>query len=154
MRAYLADAQFEVPMEWDLGGIKCSTHGIDILHADRHGDLKTVPSCHPYKLQRHCETQLYHAQVAWYDMALDALGYAPRPKPPFLLCIEQKRPYDVVALELSPATLEAGKIMCRGWLSELRVCLDTDIWPGYTDAPIEWNLYGSETDLDDGEVEE
>jgi hypothetical protein len=147
--AYTEGARFEVPLEWTIDGFECSTYGIDILHPDRHGDLKTVPTCKPGKLERHCEQMMYHAQVAWYDMALDALGYAPRTKPPFLLCVEQKRPHDVVALELTPDTLERGRQMCHAWLNELRVCTDGDVWPGYTLAPIAWNLYGFEADSEE-----
>jgi hypothetical protein len=155
----LVGAKTEVPLSWKSGDIDRETFGIDIMNFEgtelvQFGDLKTVPSCQPYKLQRHCESMLYYAQLADYDMALDALGYPPRKRPPYLLCVEQKRPYDVVMLQLTPGTLEQGKILVNGWLTEYRVASETNVWPGYSDAPIEWDLYGADADLDEDEVDE
>lgn len=151
---YLKDARYEAPLRWDLGGIPCSTRGIDILGLSRFGDLKTTATCQPDKLMRHAEKMLWHAQIGWYDMALDALGYPPRTEPPFLLCVESVRPFDVVVLELTPKRLEAGRQCCHAWLSQLRVCEETGVWPGYSTAPIEWGTADSIELFEDGDDEE
>ena len=76
--AYLDGAWFERPLAWEVNGVACETLGIDILSPARHGDFKTVPSVAEKRVLRHCEDMLYHAQIAWYDIGLDAVGYAPR----------------------------------------------------------------------------
>lgn len=141
VREYLEGAWTERPLTWQVNGIACETLGVDILSTRRHGDLKFVPSVEPRKLQRHCEEMLYHAQIAWYDIGLDAVKYDPRPERPFLLCCEKSSPYDVVVLHLTPATLERGRQMCHSWLEQIKVCVESTAWPGYSAAPIDWELW-------------
>lgn len=150
---YLKGARHEVPLRWDLAGLPCSTRGIDILFPHRFGDLK-VFGVEPDRLLRHAEKMLWHAQLGFYDMALDALGYPPRTEPPFLLVVQSARPYDVVVLELNEKRLEAGRQCCHAWLSQLRVCEATGVWPGYSTAPIEWGTEDSIELIGDDEDEE
>lgn len=141
VREYLEGAWTERPLTWRANGIACETLGVDILSPRRHGDLKFVPSVEPRKLQRHCEDMLYHAQIGWYDIGLDAIKYDPRPERPFLLCCEKSPPYDVVVLHLTPATLERGRQMCHSWLEQIKVCMESNSWPGHSQAPIDWELW-------------
>jgi hypothetical protein len=150
---YLRGARYEVPLEWTLSGVECRTLGIDILHPDRHGDLKVL-GVSPGRFIRHCESMLYHAQIAWYDMALDAIGYAPRTRPPFLLCVQSRIPYDVVVLELEPETLERGRQHCMAWIEQYKGCRASDTWPGYSQCPIPWSLWSAQFELDSSEETE
>lgn len=152
VRAFLERGRTEVPLEWRLGKVQCATRGIDILSRDRFGDLKTVPSVRIADLTRHCECMGYHVQLAWYDIALNALGYPDRTEPPFLLCVEAKAPHDVVALTLAPATLEKGRMICHAWMEELNGCRASGVWPGVSSAPVEWHLWGADLALDDSEA--
>ena len=150
-REYLDGARYEVPLEWEYAGVRCWTRGIDILHPTRLGDLKTMATVAPAKAMRHAESMLYHAQIGWYDLALDILGYPPRSRPAFLLCVESKPPHDVVVLELEPDTLAKGRQCCHAWLEQYKVARESGAWPGYTVAPVPWALYSSGLELDDEE---
>jgi hypothetical protein len=152
-REYLDGAKYEVPLEWEYAGVSCWTRGIDILASDRLGDLKTMPSVMPRKAMRHAEDLLYHAQLGWYDLALEILGYPPRTRPAFLLCVETRPPHDVLVLELEPETLDKGRRCCHAWMEQYKTCSATDTWPGYSTAPVPWALYSAGLELDDSEVE-
>ena len=156
VQAYLDGAWFERPLSWEVNGVACETLGIDILSTACHGDFKTVPSVAEKRLLRHLEDMLYHAQIAWYDIGLDAVGYAPRTLPPFLLCAEKVPPYDVRVVELSPDMLERGKQMCLSWLEQIKACAAIDEWPGYSFAPLLWEPWkpADMFEIDEDEADE
>lgn len=151
---YTEGAWFQRPIKWKIGDVHCATRGVDILSPRRLGDLKTTTNCTPWKLMRHCETMAYHAQLGWYDIALDLLEYEPRTEKPFLLCAEVVPPFDVVVLELDDETLAAGRLACRLWLETYRTCRDSNAWPGYAQTAIPWALRDAADRLVfDGEAE-
>lgn len=159
VREYIDGAQHEVPLEWEDGGVLCATRGIDILHADCHGDLKTAQTVKPQWLLRECEKRLYHAQLAFYARGLEVLGMRHEGRPPFLLCVENVSPFDVVVVHLPPSMMADGHRCVSKWLEEYRVCRESNCWPGHSSAPIVWEprevLFdmGDETE-EDGEITE
>lgn len=160
-RVRLQGAEFEVPLEWEDGGIKCSTTGIDIVAADAIGDLKTTTTVQPDSWQRQAFKMLYPQQMAFYRRGARAHGRDVS-KGLFLLGVETRPPYEVVDLELTEAMVDFADRSISLWLERLRVLRDAcpeprsfADWPGYAQSTIAfdvppWML--SDADEDDEEA--
>ncbi len=151
-QALLHEARYEVPMSWTDNGMPCETSGVDImgtvataaqgdllrLEVGRGyiADLKCVHNAEPEYLMRHAVRMSWHAQLAWYRGGV-TLGLA---HALYLLCVESSAPHPVTVLRLTPEVVNAGDRCVRAWMERLKVCLDSDSWPGYSQAPVEWTL--------------
>lgn len=147
------EAQFEVPLEWELLGMKCRTRGIDIQWTTHHDDLKTCRTVNPNRLLWECTQRLYHAQLAWYEIARETIYGFKRTRPHRLFCVESTAPFDHLIVELSDRMLEDGRRACFKWLEQFKVCVDSDYWPGYSAAPIVWEPRVT-LDLEEEDMEE
>lgn len=162
-RVRLAGAEFEVPLEWEDGGIKCSTSGIDIVAADAIGDLKTTSTVHPETWQRQAFRMLYPQQLAFYRRGARANGRDVS-KGLFLLGVETRPPYEVVDLELTEAMIDFADRTVSLWLERLRVLIDAcpaprsyADWPGYAQSTLAfdvppWMLSDEDDDADEDGV--
>lgn len=150
---------YEVPLTWTDNGIPCATTGIDIVGPGYLADLKVVHNAEPEYLQRHALRMGWHAQLVWYRggllaqeseypgsasilEALDKLQL-------HLLCVESSPPHCVTVLTLSPEVIEAGEKCVRAWMERLKVCADSDSWPGYVQSPVVWALPEWMTEFED-----
>ena len=82
---------------------------------------------------------MYHAQMAFYDTGAKSNGIDTS-KGLYLIGVEDKAPYPVTVLRLTAETLDAGKRACALWLERLRMCQDSDQWPGYTQSVVDFVL--------------
>ena len=128
----LESSRHEVPATWTFAGMPCKTRGVDMLGADWIGDLKTTADASPYRFGRDCLRRQYHAQLAWYHDAAISLGVTPERH--VIIGVESAPPHCVTVFELTPRALEAGRATCRAWVEHLRVCIESDTWPGYTQS--------------------
>lgn len=95
-------------------------------------DYKSTNSAAPDKLSRVIHDYGYFIQAAWYLEAVEQLGLADAPV--FLLVFQEKTaPYLVTVVELNPATVHIGRRMGHWARQTYATCVETGVWPGYTD---------------------
>lgn len=118
----------EVELNWWHGRRACLSH-IDTLGDGWLSELKTCRSVREELFARDCRVYGYHAQVAFYFDALQAVG---RPvQSAYIIAVETVRPYLAQVFEIGPRALEAGRACYRAWLERLLVCEASNQWPGY-----------------------
>jgi hypothetical protein len=149
---FLWNAQFEVPLTWDEGGLLCSTSGIDIVVNSMIGDLKLTSSTQPEEWCRHAFKMNYPQQLAFYRRGARANGIDTS-KGLFLLGIEAKEPFEVVALELTENMIDFADRCVSLWLGKLRTYKDSNQFPGYAQRPLPFELPNYLDDEDDEEEE-
>lgn len=160
-RRRLEGARFEVPLRWEESGIPCSTSGVDIIPVGGGlGDLKATFSTHPETFKRHAFRMLYPMQLAFYRRGARANGIDVSEM--FILGVESKAPYEVVELRLTPDLADMADRTISLWIEDLRrnmLAIPTPEtiydWPGYAQAPVEWDVppweRGGELDEDENE---
>lgn len=125
---------------WNCAGIACrSTPDVYTPGAGRLVDLKTSFTTQPDRLQAHCLKMAYHAQLSFYAEALRITGKA-NPSQVAIVAVESTPPHPVTILRLSDRTLEAGEKLWRSWFERYRVCAETNLWPGYSQAVVEMDV--------------
>lgn len=139
VRTRLDGARKEVPLEWEDGGLKCSTSGIDILGHGALGDLKGTHTSQPDAFMRTAFRMLYHVQLCWYRRGAIANGVDVS-RGLFVLGYEMKAPFEVVDLEMTERLVELGDQTLTVWLEKLRVYRESNEWPGYCQSPIPWDV--------------
>ena len=132
----LKGARTEVPLTWSDGGIPCSTGGIDVVGPGYLAELKSTNNAEPEFFKRTALRMLYHAQMAWYRGS--PLGADAREM--FIIAVETSAPYCVTVLKLAPDVIEAGEKCVRLWMDRLKVCAESNAWPGYAQSEVEWEL--------------
>lgn len=155
-RARLEGATYETPLEWEDGGFKCTTGGVDLIVAKTLGDLKTTTTVHPATFERLAFKMLYHCQLAWYRRGARANGIEVAERP-FVLAVETKPPFDVIELRATERLMDLGDRTVTLWLEQLRTFEESNQWPGYAQAPVDWDvppwMQPSEEDEDGDEGE-
>lgn len=134
----LRGARYEVPLDWEMCGMACTTGGIDIVGAGYIADLKTAQSSEPGAFGRQAFAFSYHSQLAFYLEGARQNGIAVDRA--LVVAVESSSPYNVTVFCLAPELLEHGAQLCRLWLERLKACMDADEWPGYAQSPVEWSL--------------
>ena len=138
----LTGARFEVALEWEDGGIKCSTSGIDIVTFDGAlGDLKTTTTVQPEAWTRQAFKMLYPQQLAWYRRGAMANGIDCS-RGLFLLGVETRAPFEVVVLDLTEAMIDLADRTVSLWLEKLRVYRESNQWPGYAQSAVPFDVPG------------
>ena len=134
----LDGARFEVPIQWNEGGVTCSTWGLDVLREDEGvlADYKSTRTAHPRQLQNHAIGMQWHAQLAMYRRGMLALGM--RCDRVLLIATESSAPHATTVLEMSPELLEEGDKIVTAWIEQLRSCEENDHWPSYTEHVEPW----------------
>lgn len=96
-------------------------------------DYKTSRSAHPDKFARSAADYGYHQQAAHYIDGAKALGLDPDPV--FVFVVQEKTaPYVVSVIELDEHAVEMGRDLNRVALRTYARCLETDVWPDYTEG--------------------
>jgi hypothetical protein len=146
--------RYEVPLQWTDQGVPCATTGIDIVGPGYLADLKVVHNAEPEYLQKHALRMMWHAQLVWYawgwrhqgPIRIDLNGI---PDPALhLLCVESSPPHCVTVLTLSPEIIVDAEKKLHAWMERLRQCAEADVWPGYVQAPVTWELPEWMTELE------
>lgn len=128
--------QRERKIAWQIANRWCSGRP-DAFGENWVVDLKTTTDASPAKFQHHAVRMGYAAQLAWYMDGLRAAGIA-YPEQAFIVAVETKPPFVVQPYELTPDAIDLGRRTYRLWFERLRVCEDSNEWPGYVQgfAPI------------------
>lgn len=137
VQPYLRDGgEFERAIEWTDAqtGLRCKGRP-DWLIPDRRIllDLKTCMSIDGRRFGAIAARFQYHAQLAMYRAGVAAaLGWEPQRV--LIVAVEKDAPYDVGVFELDQDALYAGAEEVAELLRALKVCRETDTWPGrYTE---------------------
>lgn len=116
--AILDEASTEVTLQRD------SLKGrADILRADSVWDLKTARTVDLRAFQRACVYMLYYEQLAFYRR-LAGVPHAG------IIAVETTAPYDVLVMEIGPATMARADERVQEALDLLAECERTGLWPG------------------------
>jgi hypothetical protein len=135
--------------EWNIAGRECC--GIpDAVGPSSIVDLKVTRDGSPARFPWHARKMGWLAQLAWYDFGLFT-GTASRLE---IIAVEDKPPHLVTVYRLTPDAAEMGHRIWRSHFERLRVCEDSGVWPGYSEAVVpfeveqEFSLHSGGEELD------
>lgn len=143
---FSAGATFEQTIEWDWMGRACTSRPDSRTGSEILVDLKTTQCAEPSKFERDAVFRGYHAQLAFYEMAIAHLTGSP-PKDSYIVAVESKRPYAVTVLRLTDEARDHGQRLCRGWFERLRVCEASNAWPGYSESIVPLGLLDGDINI-------
>jgi hypothetical protein len=133
--------EFEVPVTWthETGRV-CSTRGIDCLNGPEHytAELKTAVSSHPLRFTRDALRMGYHAQGAWVRDAAASLGH--KITSHYVVAVEKKAPHVVTVFRLTERAIVEGQKLCRAWMEQLKICEESNSWPGYAQYVVDLDI--------------
>jgi hypothetical protein len=116
----------EKMVKWNHGDRACQSTP-DVHSPGSHiTDLKTCKSAKPNDFLWQAKKLCYHSQLAFYDAAV---GGVPDH---YIVAAETSPPYPVVVYRIARSTIEMGAALWRSWFERLRVCEDSNDWPGYS----------------------
>jgi hypothetical protein len=134
----LSDTVKERQLKWKIGDRDCTSRPDAYLAGSHLLDLKTTGSCKPDELMRQAMKMQYHTQLSFYSDAL-AFGGVDVPRK-YIIGVEVKPPHVVTVLELTDELIDLGRRTYRSWFEQLRVCEDSDSWPGYAQNAVKWGV--------------
>lgn len=102
-------------------------------------DLKSCVDVQPRRFESTAATLGYHLQSAFYMDGLAENGIRVAQEP-FIIAVESLPPHDVVVYRVPWHVIDSGRYEYRDLLNKYKVCTDTGIWPGYSDADVDLNL--------------
>lgn len=131
----------EEPLDWVRNGVECSgtpdAYGDDILI-----ELKTCKCAKPRKFLYDAHNFSYHAQMAWYDIALGTqyIPGATKWRVHYIIAVENVAPYSVVVYALDNLRIDQGHTLCEEWLERYKECQSTGFFPSYdVEEPVIWD---------------
>lgn len=129
----------EKTLLWDWAGRPCRTTPDAFQPGKVHTDLKTCGNAAPKHFPWHALRHAYLAQMAWQQDAIQR-SYA-TPERVFIVAVETREPYGLCNYQLTPAALDFGRKVYRGWIEEFLAAEKANSWPSYPlgvlDAPPE-----------------
>lgn len=128
----------ERTIEWDRGGRACRSTP-DAYSKSRSVELKSARSTEPRWFKREALRRNYHAQLAFYDDAIES-ELAVRPPDSYIIACENVDPFNVVVLRLPAETRLAGVKLCRSWWERLRAAETLNYYGGYVENDIDLDL--------------
>lgn len=97
-------------------------------------DYKTCHSADPVALSKAMDQHGYDQQAAFTCDAAEALGLSPPDSTVFLFVFQEKTPpYLITVCQPDVVAMRRGRMRNRIALSWFRECLDSGVWPGYSD---------------------
>lgn len=150
---------FETTLHWthELQD-RCCRSTPDGFNDRRVVELKSARTAHPERFMRDAFFRYYHAQLAWYQDAVDRTSVqgTGHPKEAFIIAVENKAPYAVSCFELTPRLLEQGRAQCRLWLERVVQCERAGVWSAYCESIVPFDGIDNEPlalQIDGEEVE-
>lgn len=144
----------EERIEWELSGRSCAGTP-DVVHLLPDGtkrlvELKTSVSSAPDLFKWQAKKMAYHAQLAWYAHGLElTMTYPAGPVTElFIVAVESSPPYPVTVIRVDASMRRRGDRQCRFWFEQLLVCEQTNRFPAYVDADVDWADDDLETELE------
>lgn len=131
-------------LHWEFAGRACSGTP-DTFTRSRVVDLKSTRCSSPAWFNRDGRFRGYHAQLSYYATGLCCSGLA-EPEEHILVTVENTPPHPVTVFELTPAAKLAGEKLWRSWFERLMVCEASDVFPGYVESRVPFDV------PDDGEL--
>lgn len=118
---------------WDHAGRRCGGR-IDVIGTGGQwiADLKTAATADPAFFPRAALRMHYAAQLSWYREGAHLNGLMAPDVPAYVIAVEPVEPFAVVVYRIGDAALELGERSWRAWIERVRVCEDSNFWPGYT----------------------
>lgn len=102
-------------------------------------DIKTTKDASPSAFRYSIREYKYYLQAAYY---LDLYEQLKEKKDYFVfVAVEKEPPYACGVYYLNSQTLEEGRKEYKSLLQKYKRCIDTNIWPGYTEKPEELGIY-------------
>lgn len=146
--APLLVGRYEVPLRWTENGVDCATGGVDVIGDGWIADLKTTTDTAPSAWSRKALAMQYAAQLMFYAEGCRQ-NRVDTSKGMYLIGVEDKAPYAVTVLRMTPDAEQLGRRCLSLWLEQLRACEASDDWPAYVQAPVDIVVPAFMTDLDD-----
>lgn len=150
--------EHEVPMEWEVGGRKYRTRGIDFINRRRKylGELKQARTAQPGRFERDQLRALYPAQVEVYDEGDAIVTGRDRDRDPFekyIVAVEPSPPHVVTVYRLAPSAIRQAVRTIGLYRSQLATCEASNEWPGYSLSVVPFEVEESAwDDVDDEEL--
>src|SRR3569832_448308 len=149
----LLEGQQERRMEWDFGGRKCAGTPDSVFDFPKHRRLTELKATHttkPARLKVHGHFSHWHAQLSWYSDGLDRTMSYPRlpVEEHYVVAVAMKAPYPVTELSLTPKKIAEGAKIWRRWWEALEVCEQSDHFPAYSEADVEWDVEEASDPID------
>jgi PDDEXK-like uncharacterized protein DUF3799 len=129
--------ELEKRLDWDFAGRACRSTP-DARGPAHLVDLKTTRCADPTRFGWQAESLAYHAQLSFYREAIRASGG--QVDAVYIVAVESAPPFPVTVFRVTEQSLELGERMWRLWFERLRVCEDSNHWPGYTQAVVELDI--------------
>ena len=103
----------------------------DILHKNMYVDIKTCSDASPRTYQREMIDYIYHWQGAMLRDAIRACE-GREMSVTINICIETKYPYTTAIYIIDEAALDYAEQQYKSKLLELKECLETNVWEGFS----------------------
>jgi hypothetical protein len=126
-------------IHWEYLGRECVSH-LDVLGSNGSStfisDLKVSQSSNPDKFRWKMVKMGYHAQLAFYRLAVQYLT-GTKPQTAYSVAIEPSPPFVVTTMRLTEKALDLGERLVRLWFERLLACEAANEWPGYAQGVVE-----------------
>jgi len=141
----LTAGQHEKALSWEWLGLPCEGR-LDVLTVAGAGDVTDLKSTRDAGSRFLWDLRDLHyvAQLAWYRNGARICGHGI--KTCHIVAVENSAPWDVVIYPITEPALIQGEKQCHAWMERLKVCMESDTWPGYSQAPVP--IEGTESELD------
>lgn len=96
-------------------------------------DLKTARNAAPAAFGRDAYGYGYAFQMAYYFDGIKQLTGVDM-SPPVLIAVEKEEPYLVACYEVEEDAMMMGRCQYKETLRSVRKCLETGVWPGYSNG--------------------
>lgn len=145
----LRGGQAECTLTWQDKdtGLACKAR-LDWLAPKVLVDLKTTRDIEIRAFGRHAAAMMYHCQLAFAFMGLQAHGVSVAVK---IIAAEQDPPHDVAVYALSDDVLWAGEVRVREALAKVAECRKHKRWPGRYETEMQFMLPSWEFPSDEEE---
>ena len=134
----------ETSHEWtiDIDGVVVPCAGrVDAWGPRDLLELKTTQCARPAKFLLDAQKFAYHAQLAWYDIALGTqfIEHFTAWRRQTIVAVETKPPYHVTVIELAPLRIDQGYNLFMEWLAKWKECTESGVWPSYSQEIVQWD---------------
>lgn len=127
------DGEREQTFTWDRAGLRCRGTP-DVRTRRRITDLKTARTADPERFPGDAIRLAYHGQLPWYVGGGVAAGLVDEGAECVVVAVEPEPPFVVTVFKLTSDAIEAGERLVALWFEQLKGCVESNVWPSYTEA--------------------